>query len=195
MCHPHGVVVVLIHFHFTLLTIFPIFHLILLVFTFSFHVTSSSLNHLCTPSNEEQSDTFVDTAPLAIIAPQCCDVRQSGRGLELQNRDLWPRPTDLSWHFPILVTIREMPFKNYRARSPTKLKVREDKIEEAKKQKIPKNSDEEWNSTRWKYSSWTWTTSSSSSAWQEWSPHETRERANWQSADWDCSDKVREATV
>ena len=34
MCHPHGVVVVLIHFHFTFLTIFPIFHLIPLVFTF-----------------------------------------------------------------------------------------------------------------------------------------------------------------
>ena len=27
---------------------------------------SSSLNHLCTPANEEQSDTFVDTAPLTV---------------------------------------------------------------------------------------------------------------------------------
>ena len=130
-----------------------------------------------------------------MIAPQDYDVRQSGRGLKLQHRDLWLRPTDLSWHFPTLVTSREMPFKNYRARSPAKLKVREDKIEEAKKQKIPKNSDEKRNSTRWKYSSWTWTTSSSSSAWQEWSSDETRERTNWQSADWDSPDQVREATV
>ena len=99
-----------------------------------------------------------------MIAPQDFDVRQYGRVLELQNTDLWLRPTDLSWHFPILVTIREMPFKNDRARSPAKLKVREEKIE-AEKQKIPKNSNEEWNSTRWKCSSWTWTTSSSSSAW------------------------------
>ena len=120
-----------------------------------------------------------------MIAPQDYDVGQSGRGLELQHRDLWLRPTELSWHFPTLVTIREMPFKNCGARSPAKLNVREDKIEEAKKQKIPKNSDEEWNSTRWKYSSWTWTTSSSSSAWQEWSADETRERTSWQSADCD----------
>ena len=33
-----------------------------------------------------------------MIAPQDYDVRQSGRVLELQNRDLWLRPTDLSWH-------------------------------------------------------------------------------------------------
>ena len=84
------------------------------------------------------------------IAPKDYDVRQSGRVLELQNRDLRIRPTDLCWHFPILVTIREMPFRNYRGRSPAKLKVREDKIEEAKKQKTLKNRDGEWNSARWK---------------------------------------------
>ena len=60
-----------------------------------------------------------------MIAPQDYDVRQSGRGLKLQHRDLWLRPTDLSWHFPTLVTSREMPFENYSARSPAKLKVRE----------------------------------------------------------------------
>ena len=49
-----------------------------------------------------------------IVAPQDYDVRQSGRVLELQNSDLWLRPTDLSWHFPILMTIREEPFKNIR---------------------------------------------------------------------------------
>ena len=51
------------------------------------------------------------------IALQDYDARQSGRVLELQNRGLWIRPTDLSWHFTILVTIREMPFTNYRGRS------------------------------------------------------------------------------
>ena len=34
-----------------------------------------------------------------IIAPHYFEVRQSGRVLELHNRDLWIRPTDLSWHF------------------------------------------------------------------------------------------------
>ena len=58
-------------------------------------------------------------------APQDYDVRQSERVLEFQNRYLWLRPTDRSWHFPSLVSIREMPFRNCRARSPAKLKVRE----------------------------------------------------------------------
>ena len=74
------------------------------------------------------------------------DIRQSGRVLELQNEDLWIRPTDLSWHFPNHVTIRELPFMNYRGRSPAKWKAREDKIEEAKKQKTPTNEHQEWNS-------------------------------------------------
>ena len=112
-----------------------------------------------------------------MIAPQDCDVLQSGRVLELQNRDFWIRPTDLSWHFPIIVTIRKMPFKNYRGKSLEKLKAREDKIEEVKKQKTLKNIDEDWNSPKWKQS-WTWTTSysSSSSAWRDWSSDQTRER-------------------
>ena len=46
-----------------------------------------------------------------MMAPQDYEVRQSRRVLELQNSDFWIRPTDLSWHSPILVTIRELPFK------------------------------------------------------------------------------------
>ena len=111
------------------------------------------------------------------IAPQDYDVRQSGRVLELQNRNLWI----LFWHFPILMTIREMPFRNYIGRSLAKLEARD----ETKKQKTLKNRDEEWNSARWKQSSWTWTTSSSSSAWREWSSDEAHEQARkvtaWQS--------------
>ena len=67
-----------------------------------------------------------------------------GDSWSLQNRDLWLRPTDMSWHLPILITIREEPFKNCRSRTSEKWKVKEDKIEEAKKQKV-KRSDEEWN--------------------------------------------------
>ena len=126
-----------------------------------------------------------------MIAPQDHEVRQSGRGLELQNRDLWIRPTDLSWHFPILVTIRELPFRNYHGRSLAKLEARD----EAKKQKTLKNRKEEWDSARWKQSSWTWTASSSSSAWRESSSDETRERSDWQSADWEGSDQTRKVTT
>ena len=115
------------------------------------------------------------------IAPQDYDARQSRRVLELQNRNLWIRPTDLSWHFSILVTIREMLFRNYRGRSLAELEARD----EAKKQKTLKNRDEEWNSARWMQSYLTWATSSSSSAWQEWSSDETQEQARkvtaWQS--------------
>ena len=147
-----------------------------------------------------------------MIAPQDCDVRQSGRVMELQNTDLRIRPTDLSWHFSILATIRKMPFRNYRGRSSEKLNAREDMIEEAKKQKTLKTRDEDWDSARWKQSSWTWTTLSSSSAWREWSSDKTRGRSDWQSpadwsrgqkrertdwqlADWDSSDQVRKATA
>ena len=42
-----------------------------------------------------------------MAAPQDYDVHQSVRVLGLQNSDLWLRPTDLSWHFPVLMTIRE----------------------------------------------------------------------------------------
>ena len=46
-----------------------------------------------------------------MVAPPDYDIRQSGSVVELQNRDFWLRPTDISWHFPILVTIREEPFQ------------------------------------------------------------------------------------
>ena len=49
----------------------------------------------------------------------------------------------------------------------------------------------EWDAARWTQSSWSWTTSSSSSAWQEWSPDEACERSDWQSADLDSSDHTR----
>ena len=130
-----------------------------------------------------------------MIAPQDYDVRQSGRVLKLQHRNLWLRPTDLSWHFPTLVTIRGMPFKNYRARSPAKLKVRERTRSKKPRNRRFRRIVMEKDSTRWKYSFWTWTTSSSSSAWQEWSADETRERTSWQSADWDSSDQVRKVTA
>ena len=102
----------------------------------------------------------------------------------------------LSLHFPIFVTIREMPFKNYRGRSSEKAKARENKIEETNKQMTLKNRDEKWNSARGKQSSWqTWTTSSSSSAWQGWNTDEPHDRANKQLVDWDSKDEVRKATL
>ena len=66
--------------------------------------------------------------------------RQAGKVLELQNSDRWLRRTDLSWHFPILMTIREEPFKNYRLTTFEKWKAK-DKAEEFKKQKMQKNDD------------------------------------------------------
>ena len=82
-----------------------------------------------------------------MIALQDNEVRQSGRVLEFQNKDLRIRPTDLSSHFSILVTIREMLFKNYRGRSIANLEARD----EAKKQKTQKNkkSDQAHRDTTW----------------------------------------------
>ena len=44
------------------------------------------------------------------------DVLQSGRVLEPVNIDFCSRPTDLSWHFLVVVIIREEPF-NCRSRT------------------------------------------------------------------------------
>ena len=122
-----------------------------------------------------------------MVAPQDLDVHQSVRVLELQNSDLWLRPTDLSWQFPILMTIREESFKKHRSRSSEILKAKEDKIEEAKQQKI-KRSDDEWNYADWQQPM-TWT----SSSWRQLSSDETREGPDWQpSADWGSSDPKRE---
>ena len=52
-----------------------------------------------------------------MVAPPENDVRQSGRVLELQNRNLWMRLGDLSWHFSSLMTIREEPFQKFRVTS------------------------------------------------------------------------------
>ena len=68
--------------------------------------------------------------------PENVDILQSGRVLELQNRNLWIRPTDLSWNVPILVTIRELLFKNYRGKSIANLEDRCDaKKQNSEKQK------------------------------------------------------------
>ena len=103
---------------------------------------------------QEGSEVLLDPENVdnPMIPPQDYDVRQSGRVLELQNRNLWIQPTDLSWHFPILVTIREMPFKNYLGKSSEKLKAREEKIEEVKKK--TKRGENEGSDTELKPSSW-----------------------------------------
>ena len=85
--------------------------------------------------------TVLENVDNPMIAPQDYDVRQSGRVLELHIRDLWIRPTDLSWHFPILGTIRELPFKTYRRRALAKLEAKD----EAKKQKTQKHNKEDWD--------------------------------------------------
>ena len=124
-----------------------------------------------------------------MVAPQDYDVRQSGKVLELKNSDPWFRPTDLSWHFPILMTIREEPFKNYRSRTSGKWKA---KFEEAKKQMI---NDDRRSYANWQTSSWSWhqPMTWTSSSWQLWNSNETRERSGWKtSSDWNSSDSMRE---
>ena len=84
----------------------------------------------------------------------------------------------MSWHLPILMTICEEPSKNYRSRTALKWKAKEDKIEEAKKEKMKRNDDER-SCADWQTSSWSWHqpmtwTSSLSSPLQQWSSDETR---------------------
>ena len=87
-----------------------------------------------------------------MMASQDYEFHQSGRVLELQNRDLWFRPTDMSWHLLILMTIREEPSRNFRSRISEKWKAKEDKIVEVKKK--TKKGDDEWKDAEWQPSSW-----------------------------------------
>ena len=56
---------------------------------------------------ETARKSYPENVDNPMIAPRDFEVRPSGRVLEVQNRDLWIRPTYLSWHYAILVTIRD----------------------------------------------------------------------------------------
>ena len=64
-----------------------------------------------------------------MMAPPGYETRPSGRVLELQNRDVWLRLTDMSWHLPILGTVLEEPSSNYRSRTAEKWKAKDQKLE------------------------------------------------------------------
>ena len=65
-----------------------------------------------TEAQSRQADLFSTAAvPERSVALDVCVASTVQR--RLQNGALWTRPTDLSWHFPILGTIRELPLKNY----------------------------------------------------------------------------------
>ena len=61
--------------------------------------------------SETTRQSYPENFDNPMIAHRGYEVRQSERVLELQNKDLWIRPTDLSWHVPILVTSQKLPFK------------------------------------------------------------------------------------
>ena len=145
---------------------------------------------------------YPEDATGPMVAPQDDDIRQSWSVLELQNRDHGYDqqfcPGTFTSSRPFVKNLSTPIVQGH----PRNWKAKEDKIEEAKKQKI-KRSDDEWNYADWQPSSWsrqqpmTWTsmtwTSSSSSSWQQWSSDQTRERSDWQpSADWSSSDQTRE---
>ena len=72
---------------------------------------------------ETARKSYPENVDNPMTASRDYEVRQSARDLERQNKDLWVLPIDLLWHFPILVTIREFPFKNYRGRSIVNLEA------------------------------------------------------------------------
>ena len=61
---------------------------------------------------ERQPKRTVQT-PRTLTTPKLRLKITTFTNLEFQNRDFWIRPTDLSKHFPFLVTIRELPFKKF----------------------------------------------------------------------------------
>ena len=78
-------------------------------------------------------------------APQDYDIRQSERVLEFQIRDFWTRPTDLSWHYPVLGIIRETPFKNFRWKVIREVEGQRGRNRGSQEKKNMKSRDEDWN--------------------------------------------------
>ena len=100
--------------------------------------------------SETQLGRAIQNVDNPMIAPRDYEVRQSGRVLELQNKDLWIRPTDLSWHFAILVIIRELQFKKFRGKSSANVEA----MDADKKQQ----SDQTHKDTTWQsHFYWQWT--------------------------------------
>ena len=125
--------------------------------------------------------------------PPDYEIRQSGRVLEVQNRDLWLRPTDISWLFPTLMTIREELFlRTFFQGHPRSRRPRRTRSMKIKKKKT-KNGDDEWNDAERSWQQPVTLISSSSSTWQPWSSDETCERSAWQSSvDWNSPNHTRE---
>ena len=82
------------------------------------------------------------------------DIRQSPRVLMIKHTHLWLNQSDMSWHLPILATIRELPFKNWRQKSHTaeKKKNAERSVFKAKQQSDRERQQHRhgpYPSTRW----------------------------------------------
>ena len=83
-----------------------------------------------------------------VIAPGDYELCQSVRVLVLQNKDRWIRPTDLSWCFPILVTIREFALQNFIVEGQLRIWKPGMKPRSRKRRKT-KQSDQTQRDTTW----------------------------------------------
>ena len=94
-------------------------------------------------------------------APSDFHTAQSMRVLQTKREDLWLRDNDVSWHLPILITLREWAYKNWRQRSQAAndRRLATSKSVLARKRGLssgPETSRERsgWSSGSWQSGSW-----------------------------------------
>ena len=81
------------------------------------------------PLSSEDLAWLSDNTPLspALIAPQDYLIKLSERVKHLERPDLWLGEKDTDWHIPILLTIREHAYRNWRKRSTEATARKEEK--------------------------------------------------------------------
>ena len=105
-----------------------------------------------------------DNSPLSsgLVAPQDYLIKLSERVKHLERPDFWLGENDNDWHIPILLTIREHAYRNWRKRSAEKSTAREEK-------KIKSSTGSSQGHARsWSSKSWSSQTWSSHQSWSQW---------------------------
>ena len=121
-------------------------------------------------------------------APTDFSLTQSMRVLMTRREDLWLKHTDCSWHLPILITLREWPFRNWRKRtrqaetkrietSRSYLRARRRELSsgpEVSRERSGWDSSNDWHSQEWQQRPWT-------SSYHSW---EDDQQWSWQGRSW-----------
>ena len=115
---------------------------------------------------------LTDKSPFGagLSAPQDYLIKLSERVKHLERPDFWLGENDTDWHIPILLTIREHAYRNWRKRSTEKVTAREEKKSKTSSEKktTPSTGGSQGYGRSWSSQSWSSQTWSSHQSWSTW---------------------------